>query len=231
MATVGKIVWDASGTKKYELGADHGVLYPQVSGAYPLGVAWNGLTSVTYSPDGAEAQDMWADNIKYGSIRSAETVGGTIECYTYPDEFAACDGSAELAKGVKIGQQSRQPFGFCWRTAQGSDTDNTLDTDASYKLHIVYGATASPSEKQYQTINDSPEAITMSYEFDTIPAPVSGFKPTSYIEIDSKTVDAEKLAALLTVLYGQDAVTGETPKEAVAPRLPLPDEIKTIMAA
>ena len=228
--TTGKIVWDAAGTKKYELGVDHGVLYPQVAGAYPLGVAWNGLTSVSYSPDGAEAQDMWADNMKYGSIRSAETVGGTIECYTYPDEFAACDGSVELAKGVKIGQQARQSFGFCWRTAQGSDTDNSLDTDKTYKLHIVYGATASPSEKQYDTINDSPEAITMSYEFDTVPVPVTGFKPTAYIEIDSTTVDATKLASLLDILYGTDAGTGETPKEAVAARLPLPDEIKTLLA-
>ena len=229
--TAGKIVWDAAGTKKYELGVDHGVLYPQVAGAYPLGVAWNGLTSVSYSPDGAEAQDMWADNMKYGSIRSAETVGGTIECYTYPDEFAACDGSAELAKGVKIGQQARQSFGFCWRTAQGSDADNSLDTDKTYKLHIVYGATASPSEKQYDTINDSPEAITMSYEFDTVPVPVTGFKPTAYIEIDSTTVDTTKLATLLDILYGTDEVTGETPKEAVAARLPLPDEIKTLLAA
>lgn len=228
--TKGKIVWDATGTKKYELGVDHGVLYPQVASAYPQGVAWNGLTSVTHSPDGAEAQDMWADNVKYGSIRSAETVGGTIECYTYPDEFTACNGEAELVKGVKIGQQARQRFGFCYRTDEGSDADSGLDTETNYKLHIVYGATASPSEKQFQTVNDSPEAITMSFEFDTVPVTVTGFKPTAYIEIDSATVDPTKLAALETILYGKNATTDPV-AEGVAPRLPLPDEIKTILAA
>ena len=218
-----KIVWDETGKKFYETGVDRGVLYPiQLGGQYTKGVAWNGLTAVTESPSGAEASDLYADNIKYLSMRSAETFGATIEAYTYPDEFAECDGSAQLADGVMIAQQSRKIFGLCYRTMLGNDVDGQ---DHGYKLHLIYGATASPSEKPYATINDSPEAITFSWELSTTPVNVTGFKPTACVTIDSTKADPEKLAALEKILYGSDE------PDATEPRLPLPDEVKTLMTA
>lgn len=214
-----KLVWDQTGERFYETGVKNGVLYPQEAGAYNKGVAWNGLTAVTESPSGAEATALYADDIKYLNLYSTEEFGGTIEAYTYPAEFEACDGSASLAAGVTIGQQPRKAFGLSYRTAIGNDTDGN---DHGYKLHLVYGATAAPSEKAYATINDSPEAITFSWEFTTTPVTVNGFKPTSCITIDSTKVDAEKLAALEAILYGSED------EEA---RLPMPDEIATLMAA
>lgn len=223
-----KIVWDQTGERLYETGVDRGVLYPISStGQYTPGVAWNGLTGVTESPSGAEATDLYADNIKYLSMRSAETFGCTIEAYTYPDEFEQCDGSASLATGVSIGQQARKVFGFCYRTLLGNDVDGQ---DHGYKLHLVYGATASPSERAYATVNDSPEAITFSWEVSTTPVNVSGFKPTACVTIDSTKADPECLAALEEILYGKDAGAEGTPA-AVDPRLPLPDEVKTIMTS
>lgn len=226
-----KIVWDATGERWYEYGLDHGVLYPQdASGAYPLGVAWNGLTAVTESPSGAEPTDLWADNIKYGSIRSAETFGGTIEAYQYPPEFSECDGSKEIRPGVYIGMQNRTSFGLSYRTMKGNDTAS--EGDDGYLLHLVYGATASPSEKSRSTVNDSPEATTMSWEFDTDPVMVPAadgmtFKPTAHITIDSTTADPTELAALEKILYGKDP-TGPEANDGVAPRLPLPAELFTI---
>ena len=219
-----KIVWDAIGERRFETGLSHGVLYPYGDNGYDAGVAWNGLTSVSDSPEGAEASDLWADNIKYGSLRSAETAKGTIEAYTYPDEFAECDGSATPVKGVRLGQQKRKAFGFCYRTVIGNDTSD----EAGYQLHIVYGATASPSEKQYQTINDSPEAMTFSWEYETTPISVNGYKPTATITIDSTTVDSQKLATLETILYGKDPTT-EGGSDGVNPRLPLPAEVLTTL--
>ena len=212
-----KITWDEIGKRFYETGTDHGVLYPYETGKPGTGVAWNGLTGVTESPSGAEASNLYADNLKYLSLRSVEEFGGTIEAYTYPDEWAECDGSAEAAKGVRFGQQTRKVFGLCYRTKLGNDTD--FD-DYGYKLHLVYGATASPSEKAYQTINDSPEAITFSWEFETTPVDITGFKPVAHIEIDSTKADKTKLAALEEILYGS---------EENEPRLPLPDEVVTLM--
>lgn len=222
------LVWDESGTKLYETGTDRGVLFPMntETKAYNKGVAWNGLTAVTESPSGADESALYADNIKYVSLRAAEEFGGTIEAYTYPDEFAVCDGSAELATGVYAGQQKRGVFGFCYRTILGNDQDLN---DHGYKLHLVYGATASPSEKAYQTVNDSPEAISFSWEFTTIPVAVEGFKPTACITIDSSKADKTKLAALETIIYGTAATTGANPTAAVEPRLPLPDEVITLM--
>lgn len=209
------LVWDKAGERFYEAGVNHGVLYPlNAQGQYTPGVVWNGLTQVSESPDGAEPTDLWADNIKYASLRSAETFGATIEAYTYPDEFAECDGSAVPATGVYVGQQQHKKFGFCYRTEVGSDT--VSDTTNSYKLHLVYGCTASPSDKSYETINDSPDAITFSWEIDTVPVEVTGLKPCSTIVIDSNKVDATKLGTLLDILYGKDST---------APRLPLPDEV------
>ena len=194
--------WDQVGERFYETGTKKGVLYPQASGGtYPTGVAWNGLSAVTESPDGAEPTDIYADDIKYLSIRSVENYKGTIEAYTYPDEFSECDGSATLIAGVTIGQQPRKPFGFSWVTTIGNDTEYD---DHGYKIHLVWGATASPSEKSYQTINDSPEAITFSWELDTIPVAVKGHKPTAHMEIDSTKVTAAQLAAIEAVLYGSD---------------------------
>lgn len=214
-----KIVWDKTGERFYETGVKQGVLYPQSSaGTYSKGVAWNGLTAVTESPSGAEATALYADDIKYLNLMSTEELSGTIEAYTYPDEFAECDGSASIATGVYIGQQARKTFGLCYRTTLGNDVDNNAH---GYKLHLVYGCLASPSEKAYSTINDSPEAITFSWEFSTTPVNVTGFKPTANIVIDSTKVNAEKLAALEKILYG-DAQT-----EA---RLPLPDEVASTMA-
>lgn len=222
-----KIVWDKAGERLYETGADHGVLYKYESGSPGAGVAWNGLTAVTESPSGAEATALYADNIKYLNLRSVEEFGGTIEAYTYPDEFAECDGSVEPVKGVKFGQQTRKVFGLSYRTKIGNDED--FD-DHGYKLHLVYGATASPSEKQYQTINDSPEAITFSWEFETTPVTIPNYKPIAHIEIDSTKADAEKLAKLEEILYGKDS-TGQENTGAVDPRLPLPTEVITLMTA
>lgn len=219
------IQWDQDGQRQFETGTDHGVLYVMSNGTYGNGVPWNGLTAVTESPSGAEANAIYADNIKYAELRSAEEFGATIEAYTYPDEFAVCDGSAEIAEGVYIGQQDRSKFGFSYRTKVGSDTDTAA---SDYKLHIVYGCTASPSEKSYQTVNDSPEAITFSWEITTTPVPVTGFKNTALITIQKSKVDATKLAALETILYGTAAVEGGQGvegKPAVEGRLPMPSEI------
>ena len=222
----GRLVWDKTGERYYETGVSQGVLYPQsTDGTYPLGVAWNGLTTVTESPSGAEATPLYADNIKYLNLMSTEEFGATIEAYTYPDEFAECDGSAAIGKGVMIGQQKRKTFGMCYKTAYGNDVDGT---DYGYKLHIIYGALASPSEKAYATINDSPEAITFSWEVTTTPVSVTGFQPTASIVIDSTKADPTKLKALEDILYGKDADSSGTPA-AVAPRLPLPDEIAELM--
>lgn len=212
-----KLTWDASGERLYETGVKQGVLYVMNSNSYGNGVAWNGLTAITESPSGAESTPLYADDIKYLDLRSTEEFGATIEAYTYPDEFAACDGSASLADGVSIGQQARKMFGLCYRTTVGNDTDGT---DHGYKLHLIYGATASPSEKAYETINDSPEAITFSWEITTTPVSVTGFKPTASITIDSTKADPTCLAALEEKLYGG---------ESTEPTLPLPDEVKTIM--
>ena len=212
-----KLVWDAVGEKLFETGVSSGVLYPQTNGVYGDGVAWNGLTAVTESPGGAELTDLYADNIKYASLRSAETFGATIEAYTYPEEFAACDGSAAVLAGLYLGQQGRQPFGFVYKTKLASDAD---PDGTKYKIHIVYGATASPSEKAYNSVNDSPEAITFSWEIATVPVPVTGHKPTSLIVIDSSKVNATKLAALELTLFGDTSTD---------PTLPLPDAIITAL--
>ena len=214
-----KIEWDKTGERLYETGVKNGVLYVQEGGVYKNGVAWNGLTAVTESPSGAEATPLYADDIKYLNLLSTEEFGATIEAYTYPDEFAACDGSAALADGVMIGQQARKTFGLCYRTTIGNDTEGN---DHGYKLHIIYGALAAPSEKAYATINDSPEAITFSWEVTTTPVNVTGAKPTASITIDSTKADPTKLAALEKKLYG------DTDTEAT---LPLPDEIKGIFTA
>ena len=215
-----KIEWDKTGERLYETGVKNGVLYVQEGGAYPKGVAWNGLTAVTESPSGAEATPLYADDIKYLNLLSTEEFGATIEAYTYPDEFASCDGSAALADGVMIGQQARKTFGLCYRTTIGNDTEGN---DHGYNLHIIYGALAAPSEKAYATINDSPDAITFSWEVTTTPVNVTGAKPTASITIDSTKADPTKLAALEDILYGKDGEPGNEP------RLPLPDEIKTLM--
>ena len=220
-----KLVWDQTGERYYETGVKQGVLYPQATGGtYPKGVAWNGLTAVTESPSGAEATALYADDIKYLNLISAEEFGATIEAYTYPDEFAQCDGSATLATGVSIGQQSRKAFGLCYRTTLGNDVDGN---DFGYKLHIIYNALAAPSEKAYATINDSPEAITFSWEVTTTPVNVTGFKPTASITIDSTKVDKSKLASLEEILYGKDAPSNGG--EGTDPRLPLPNEIAELM--
>ena len=208
-----KLVWDETGKRFYETGVNKGVLYPQsAGGTYPKGVAWNGLTAVTESPSGAEATPLYADNIKYLNLMSAEEFGATVEAYTYPDEFAACNGETELAAGVTIGQQKRSAFGMAYQTKIGND----VDSEAGYKIHLIYGALAAPSEKAYATVNDSPEAITFSWELTTTPVEVEGFKPTATVVIDSTKVDAGKLAELEGILYGSES------EEA---RLPLPNEI------
>ena len=213
------LVWDATGEHFYETGVDHGVLYIPTEGVYSKGVAWNGLTGVTESPSGAESNPQYADNIKYLNLISAEEWAGTIEAFTYPDEFAACNGEKELADGVTVGQQSRSTFGMSYRTKIGNDTDGS---DHAYKIHLLYGLTAAPSEKAYATVNDSPEAVTFSWEASSVPVNVSGMLPTSSITIDSRTADPTKLAALEKILYGA---------EAAEARLPLPDEVKTLMTA
>ena len=221
-----KLTWDDTGKRFYETGVKNGVLYPMGSnGSYAAGVAWNGLTAVTESPSGAEATPLYADDLKYLELMSNEEFGATIEAYTYPDEFAECDGSAEVATGVKIGQQPRKTFGFCYRTTLGNDVKGN---EYGYKLHIVYGCKAAPSEKAYATINDSPEAITFSWELKTIPVNVTGFKPTASITIDSNKVDPGKLASLEEILYGKDP-TSEGGEDGVAPRLPLPAEVYQIL--
>lgn len=212
-----KLVWDKSGERLFETGVNKGVLYPQdAEGTYPKGVVWNGLTAVTESPSGAEATPLYADNIKYLNLMSAEEFGATIEAYTYPDEFGECNGEAELTAGVSIGQQTRKSFGMAYQTKIGND----INSDLGYKIHLIYGALASPSEKAYATVNDSPEAITFSWEVTTTPVEVTGFKPTATLVIDSTKVAAEKLAALEAVLYGSES------EEA---RLPLPNEVLTLV--
>lgn len=213
-----KIVWDATGEHFYETGVKNGVLYPQSStGTYPKGVAWNGLTSVTESPGGADPSDIYADDDKYLTLRAKETFGGTIEAYTSPDEFGACDGTAELAPGVFIGQQARKAFGLSYRTAIGNDIDAD---EHGYKLHLVYGATASPSQKAYSTINESPEAMTLSWEFTTTPVKVAGHKPTALLTIDSTKVSEGVMAKIEAALYGTES------EEA---HLPTPDEILALI--
>ena len=222
-----KLVWDKTGEHYYETGVKNGVLYPMsTSGTYPKGVAWNGLTAITESPSGAEATALYADDIKYLNLMSNEEFGATVEAYTYPDEFAECDGSASLTEGVYIGQQARKTFGLCYRTTLGNDSKGN---DYGYKLHIIYGAMASPSEKAYSTINDSPDAITFSWELTTTPVAVANFKPTASLTIDSTKVDPEKLATLEEILYGKDGTGEDHSTGAVDPRLPLPDEIANIM--
>ena len=209
-----KLKWDQIGERIYETGLDHGVLYPVTkSGTYDKGVAWNGLSAVNESPSGAEANPVWADNIKYLTLISAEDFGATVEAYTYPPEFEECDGSAEIAPGVTIGQQSRKMFGMSYRTLIGNDVDGQ---DHGYKLHLIYGAQASPSEKNRATINDSPEAVSFSWELSTTPVDVPGYKPTAHLAIDSTRTDAAKMKALEDILYGS---------ETAEPRLPMPEEI------
>ena len=213
-----KLVWDQSGKRLYESGVDHGVLYPiQTGGVYSKGVAWNGLTAVTESPSGADVNDIYADNMKYLGLVGAEKFGATVEAYTYPDEFAECDGSVELVKGATIGQQNRKVFGMVYRTVIGNDVDGN---EHGYKLHLIYGATAAPSEKAYNTINEDPEAITFSWELSTTPVNVTGHKPTASLTIDSTKADPTKLAELEKILFG------DTETE---PRLPLPDEIAQLL--
>ena len=215
-----KILWDKSGEHYYETGVDHGVLYtPDTKGSYTKGVAWNGLTTITETPSGAEANAQWADNIKYLNLYSAEELGLTIEAFTYPDEFALCDGTAELAPGITIGQQDRKMFGLSYRTKLGNDIEGN---NLGYKLHLVYGCKASPSEKGYTTINDSPEPIGFSWEVSTAPVSVDGHQPTSIVTIDSRKADQSKLATLEAKLYGSDNEE---------PTLPLPNEIAKILGA
>lgn len=215
-----KIVWDKTGERFYETGVDRGVLYVQDDqGNYPKGVAWNGLIGVTESPTGAEPTPLYADNIKYLNLISVEEFEASIEAYTYPEEFEECDGSAELVPGVTIGQQPRKTFGLCYRTKLGNDLEGD---DYGYKLHLIYGAKAAPSEKGYETINDSPDAITFSWDITTTPVPVTGFKPTASLVVDSTKVAPEKLAALEEILYGSEEEDA---------RLPLPDEVLTIINA
>ncbi len=213
-----KLVWDESGKRVYETGVRNGVLYVQGDeGAYENGVAWNGLTAVTESPSGAEPTALYADDTKYLELFSAEEFGATIEAYTYPEEFEACDGSASLGTGVTIGQQDRKAFGLCYRTVVGNDVQGN---NLGYKLHLIYGAKAKPSEKAYQTVNDSPEAITFSWEVSTTPVNVAGFKPTASVTIDSTKINADKLKLIEDKLYGT---------ESAEPTLPLPDELKQII--
>ena len=212
-----KLVWDQTGDRLYETGVEQVALYQQSGGAYPKGVAWNGVTALNLSPSGAEPTALYANNRKYLTLMSVEELGFTIEAYTYPDEWAECDGSATVVPGVYIGQQPRKPFGLVAKTMIGNDTEGIKH---GYKLHLIYGALASPSEQENATINDSPEAKTMSWECSTTPVNVANFEPTSYICIDSTTVDGEKLTALEKILYG-DA--------AAEPKLPLPDEVFTTL--
>lgn len=211
-----RLNWDATGERFYETGLSKGVLYPQdKTGEYGAGVPWNGLTAVNETPSGAEPTDLWADDIKYASLRSAENFGATVEAYTYPPEFGVCDGTSEISPGVEIGQQDRLPFGMSYCSKIGND----VSADAGYKIHIIYGATANPSERSRQTINDSPEAITMSWELNCVPVSVTGFKPTAHLVIDSTKADAAKLKTLEDKLYGS---------EDEEPTILMPDEIAAI---
>lgn len=222
-----ELTWDGSGDKFYEAGVSCGVLYKKkettsggstVVDPYGAATPWNGLISVSESPEGGDANDMYADDIKYASIRATENFKASIECYTYPEEFAGCLGEAELANGAYIGQQARDPFGFVFKSLVGNDEDGLK---RGYKLHLLYGCTASPSEKSYETLNDSPDAMTFSFDIDTIPVKVSGFNPTSHITIDSRYADPDKLEALEALLFGASATDA---------RLPLPDEVKTTLS-
>lgn len=219
-----KIAWDETAKKFFETGVDRCVLYPIDSegGDYPMGYAWNGITGITEKASGGEATDLYADNIKYLAMLSAEKMGLTIEAYTYPDKFAECDGSAELKTGAMLGQQGRKMFGLCYRTLLGNDVDGQ---ELGYKLHLVYGCLASPTEKGYQSVNDSPEAITFSWEVNTTPVPVTNFKPSSYIVVDSTKVTAQLLADLEDALYGTTGTPGTDPY------LPLPDAVATLLTA
>ena len=216
-----RIKWDQTGERFYETGVSKGVLYPQKNGEYQTGVAWNGLTAVNESPSGAEATPLYADNIKYLNLISNEEFGATVEAYTYPDEFAQCNGEVSLGEGVIIGQQKRNPFGLCYQTKVGNDVDSEL----GYKIHLIYGALAAPSEKSYATVNDSPEAITFSWELTTTPVEVPGMKPTACLTIDSTKVDPEKLTKLEEMLYGSDGDPGTDPK------LPTPTEVAALVGA
>lgn len=210
-----KLAWDQAGEKQYHLGVSKGVLYPQAKArTYPKGVAWNGLSGVTASPDGAEPNDLYADNIKYASIRSAENFGMTIKAYMYPEEWGPCDGSAEIAPGVRAGQQARTPFGFSWQSMIGNDTAN--EDDDGYIIHMVWGATAKPSEQDYETVNENPDAMEFSWECDTVPEVVDGYKPIAHMEINSLKADPTKLKQLEDMLYGT---------ESAEPKLPTPKEV------
>lgn len=214
MGTFAPLVWDETGKKLFETGVSNVALYPQdTTGVYGTGVAWNGVTNISESPSGAEATTLWANNGKYLNLYSVEEYASSIEAYTYPDEFAECDGSAEIAKGVSIGQQTRKSFGLAYKTLIGSDTDGN---DHGYKLHLVYGCKAAPSERSHATVNDSPEALSFSWEISTTPVSVTGHKPTASVEIDSTKVEPAKLAAFEKILFGSDTA---------AARLPLPDEV------
>lgn len=223
------LVWDQAGEKKFETGIDRGVLYPvDANGTYPNGVAWNGLTSVSDSPEGGDENTFYADNIKYGAIRGTEDFGGTIEAYTYPDEWEECDGSRSLVTGVSITQQIRKGFGLSYRSLIGNDV---AGLEYGYKIHLVYGATASPAERSHETVNESPDAQTMSWDYTTVPVPVEGFKPTAHLIIDSTKVDSAKLTAFEQVIYGTPASgTGQDAVAAVPARLPLPDEVAQLLS-
>ena len=221
------LIWDATGEHFFETGIDHGVLYPMANNAYPLGVAWNGLTGVTETPEGAEANAKYADNIKYLNLYSAETFKATVKCFTYPDEFGPCNGETNI-NGLTVGQQSRQAFGLAYRTIKGNDT---LGNDYGYKLHLIYNCHATPSERDYQTVNDSPDAIEFSYEVETTPVALTSkvdgvtLKPTSLLVIDSKTVDPDALKTLENALFGTDADPTDPSSVATDPYLPLPDAV------
>lgn len=222
-----KLVWDKVGERFYETGVDHGILYPTKNGQYQAGVAWNGLSSVSETPSGAETTPTYADNIKYFNMTSAEDFGGTIECFTYPDEWKTCNGEDEIDEGIVISQQARVPFGLCYRTRIGNDLQND---SLGYKLHIVYGCTASPSERTYSTVNDSPEPLTFSYEFSTTPVPVTGKRPTALLVIDSTKCDPSILEKIEEALYGKDPTT-EGGTDGKDPKLLMPDEIISMIAA
>ena len=221
-----KLVFDEIGKRLYQIGIAECVLFVQkADGTYETGVAWNGVTGITESPSGADVTALWADNIKYLELRAAEEFGGTIEAYTYPDEFEECDGTASVADGVVIGQQKRKKFALAYKTKIGNDT---VGDDYGYKLHIIYNASASPTERSFQTVNDSPDVEASSWEFTTTPVPCTGYKPVSHLEIDSTVVDADKLAALEDIVFGTDGTGGA---EGTDSRLPLPDEVISLLAA
>lgn len=205
-----RLIWDQTGERCYETGVDRGVIYPSVNGAYPKGAAWNGITAVNENPSGAEPTSLYADNIKYLTLMSAEDYKYTLEAYMYPDEFAACDGSASLVPGVTIRQQNRVPFGLCYRTLIGNDADGQ---EHGYKLHLIYGGLASPSQKDHKTVNNNPDATPMSWEVDTTPVAVPGYKPTSVVEIDSTTLTKEQLEKLENILYGDYTALSTQPED------------------